>query len=912
MDQIFRRSAETTKRPSWDPGLVWPSRNEWNALIRVAREKKIPLQEMSAFNPFVSRWMTERNGLVMSPPSIESACNLPRDQPINVEIYQRADQWFIAPESAANRLLVWMPTGAGKTQIMWNLVNNFIRLVPKGTPRTLIDQDVNDDDDDDESKDTEPRDDDDDDDSGGRKEEEESETLRLRRLGRERRIELERARTGRRREAERDLRRAQLERIFNTIIRDDDDNEQSDDEKKGMTGGDTDVGNWPDTMELQATRRIVVVVPTAELVRNFMNGALKDPGLIGTYLRQLPDNTGLDILGPTGEGLLHGLLAVVNYLVAGHRTPDFEHGRLPETRSEPSGQERLLWSDSLKAKIREAGGGVSARDVLLRTYNPFRGAVVLLDEFHNIQNPAKYKYAGAEDAQRSLRLVQQAIYRLDVDELWTTRIVGFTATAITRTPQDLLEKIRLLRGRTAENREPLPNNVRPDAKGQFPEDVIRRIRGYLSFYLVQRDYNKFPRLLNPDAFMPMLGLAPEPVVVKERAQKKKKKIVAPEPDESEPDSRLQEGLSAETVKALDRAVIPLTYARGAEAKSKSDPNGWIDTIERGGAPKFELFKRVVLAVRQLPGKHLVLLPTKAQVRALGAYLSALGKIGDAPFVHYNEWIRRGQRRGQVSGTGLPSADPTIIRFILLPDRDPTAPDKDVTQTQIDHMLKRVFDSPQNAHGQLLPIAIGLASQYGEGVDYNHLRWEHVFSPPADPAQWLQYIGRMLRFCSHRLLPTEQWTTLPILYLSVPLDGHSGCLLGPQHVQEFLRFAYSSSTGIDTAGDALVAARRLEGAIRERMPPIFRSPERPNNEGGDEIVGPTGGEQMSELDTLTCPDPGRMLWQLGQRPSSVDMIQYKRMVQARDSYLPVLNQIRDNSIDCYVSRSRTLAQCEYPE
>lgn len=899
MDRIFRRptiDAVDTKRPGWDPGLVWPSKSEWNALIRVAREKKIPLQELSAFNPFVSRWMTERNGLVMPPPSVESACNLPRDQPIQVEIYQRADQWFIAPESAANRMLVWMPTGAGKTQIMWNIVNNFIRLVRKGTKAQAPLDDDEDDDEDENHVDV----DEDEDDEEEEKEEEEQE----RRLGRERRAELELGRSARRRQADRDLRRAQLERIFNTVIPDNDDGD-GDSVVSGPIVEDI-VGSWPDTMELRADRRIVVVVPTAELVRNFMNGALKDPGLIGTYLRQLPDNTGLDILGPTGETMLHGLLAIVNYLVAGHRTPDFEHNRLPETRSEPSGQERLLWSEGLKAKIRQAGGGVNARDAFLRTYNPFKGAVVLLDEFHNIQNPAKYKYAGAEDAQRSLRLVQQAIYRLDVNVHWTTRIVGFTATAITRTPQDLLEKIRLLRGRAAERQDPLPTDVRPDANGEFPEDVIRRIRGYISFYSVQRDFNKFPRLLNADAFLPTLGLAPEPQVPKERGRKKSEES---EPEENEPDTRLQEGLSAETVKALDRAVIPLTYARGAEAKAKADPVGWIRTIEEGGAPKFKLFKQVVLAVRHLPGKHLVLLPTKAQVRALGAYLSALGRTGSAPFVHYNEWIRRGQRRGQsTEGDRLPNPDPAVIRFILLPDRDPSAPDKDVTQTQIDHMLKRVFDSPQNAHGQLVPVAIGLASQYGEGVDYNHLRWEHVFSPPADPAQWLQYIGRMLRFCSHRLLPTEQWTTMPILYLSVPFPTDDGCLLLPPHVPEFLRFAYSSSFSVGETGNA--AARRLEGAIRVRMPPIFRSPERPALT--NEVTGPSGGEQMSELETLACPNPGRVLWQLGQRPSSVDMIQYKRLVQARDSYLPVLNQIRDNSIDCYVSRSRTLAHCDYPQ
>ena len=76
-----------------------------------------------------------------------------------------------------------------------------------------------------------------------------------------------------------------------------------------------------------------------------------------------------------------------------------------------------------------------------------------------------------------------------------------------------------------------------------------------------------------------------------------------------------------------------------------------------------------------------------------------------------------------------------------------------TETQRQHYID-VFDSKENAHGELIQVLIG-SPIIGEGTNLYNVRHVHIVTPHFNNSRTEQAIGRAIRVFSHRDLPPEE-------------------------------------------------------------------------------------------------------------------------------------------------------------
>lgn len=248
-------------------------------------------------------------------------------------------------------------------------------------------------------------------------------------------------------------------------------------------------------------KRAVIIVPNASLVENFLNAGLKDPGMLGTKLRQL---CGKDkVLNSAARSFLTNKtpIAVLNYLVAGKRLPD--HGKPPTTTGEPTGLQKNLWLGMERpAAAKSPRRRTKSPRVVKQTLSNFNfldDALVLMDEFHNISNPIKFAYVGAENATKFLEILQRNFSALDQK---SSVVAAFTASPVADDIVELSKMLDVLRGKSTSTS--LRQLIESPKNATDIEMFWSRAGGYMSVYDVSNDSHKFPSLVDAreDAIFP--------------------------------------------------------------------------------------------------------------------------------------------------------------------------------------------------------------------------------------------------------------------------------------------------------------------------------------------------------------------------------------------------------------------------
>ena len=84
-----------------------------------------------------------------------------------------------------------------------------------------------------------------------------------------------------------------------------------------------------------------------------------------------------------------------------------------------------------------------------------------------------------------------------------------------------------------------------------------------------------------------------------------------------------------------------------------------------------------------------------------------------------------------------------------------------TQTQVKELMK-LIDSDANATGDIVKVVIATTKSF-KGVDLKHLRYLHLLDPFVNFRDFVQFVGRGPRNCSHRKLPVHKRKVDVILY-----------------------------------------------------------------------------------------------------------------------------------------------------
>jgi hypothetical protein len=90
------------------------------------------------------------------------------------------------------------------------------------------------------------------------------------------------------------------------------------------------------------------------------------------------------------------------------------------------------------------------------------------------------------------------------------------------------------------------------------------------------------------------------------------------------------------------------------------------------------------------------------------------------------------------------------KFILLKGETQQDDIKKIDATR----AKEIINNPRNIYGRDIKIIVG-TQVTGEGIDFHNIRQIHIMEPWWNNSRIDQIIGRGLRYCSHRELPTEE-------------------------------------------------------------------------------------------------------------------------------------------------------------
>lgn len=77
-------------------------------------------------------------------------------------------------------------------------------------------------------------------------------------------------------------------------------------------------------------------------------------------------------------------------------------------------------------------------------------------------------------------------------------------------------------------------------------------------------------------------------------------------------------------------------------------------------------------------------------------------------------------------------------------------------TRKDEELLRVFNSAENARGKLIKVLLVDAKFYAVGISFLDIRTFWLADMARSYADYLQRVGRVIRFCGHRHLPRDEW------------------------------------------------------------------------------------------------------------------------------------------------------------
>ena len=282
------------------------------------------------------------------------------------------------------------------------------------------------------------------------------------------------------------------------------------------------------TPQTERPRKLIVIAPTQSVRDHIVNEAGKVGGYMcsvlnrsNAFLKILEaerNNEGLEgfactqqtALSDVQKKLVESAVGFFTYVSAGNQMPYYENddgggGFLRHTSASIEHQTDLResampMSQLIKKKTDEILLPRSVRedDDLFLNYNPFDHSVVCMDEFHNLINNKATQIQWRPSLRRLYYTLSQAKDCV---------LVGFTATPIVDTADDLRRSLQLL---CQEDIPPDQFTVQEegDNYGRLTVSAFRKAQGYLSVYSTASDVHLFPRMLPPrDASQGLAGRA---------------------------------------------------------------------------------------------------------------------------------------------------------------------------------------------------------------------------------------------------------------------------------------------------------------------------------------------------------------------------------------------------------------------
>ena len=289
--------------------------------------------------------------------------------------------------------------------------------------------------------------------------------------------------------------------------------------RKGGRMPDTFEKLWNIGKEHSEFKKIIVITPDKELVDNAKRELVATRGFVCRLMRQSgneratirkmiegepldPCKEELDFDTRSGRGavrkerLSHFISFFHSYVTAGNICPFHvvdDDVRSVSTDDSDDQEDDIEHFESFGDAIsdRRMRGNrmtnhpftppeVKEDDELFSMYNPFDNAVVLMDEFHNAVNTSVIDSSRIAWKKSLPRLAETL--RVSTGSV----VVGLTATPIVGTVEDLKRGVRILRGKFSGNFIDSNGNITPEA--------FRKMKGYISFYDIEKDHHLFPSM----------------------------------------------------------------------------------------------------------------------------------------------------------------------------------------------------------------------------------------------------------------------------------------------------------------------------------------------------------------------------------------------------------------------------------
>ena len=476
------------------------------------------------------------------------------------------------------------------------------------------------------------------------------------------------------------------------------------------------------------TNKIIVIAPSLELIRNIDREVMSCRGLIPSLLSHdepalvkhllqysgSADNFGVapalyaKQVSERAERFLRSIYRGYQYVTAGNMVPFYEKNGVfvhhPKHGGPTKDGDRLTKTDEL---FSPPSHGTRSYE----TFNPFDGAVVVMDEYHNLTNSS-----GIRD-DRWKKALPRIRHGLSISV--ASCVVGLTATPVVDSVEDLRASINVLRPPDKQ----IPSNWL-DQNGALTAESAQLIHGYLSMYDTTGDIHVFPKIIPPTEF-DIQEFIPH-IVNSAPIVKSQKKTIKDTTSTATVDNK-------SIIKLRRNLTAPLLQG-GVEFSVPCIP------------PKICPKADALIPLLSAEGIHLVFCSDNQQGLAVIANMLREG---------YEQWTMR----------NFEDISSIKKRFVLFNGRTratATNKTKDFLATGKQQAAALEWflgkrPGPQNVSGERVSVALLLTPLFYQGVDFKNVRHIYILDPPNDIRMYAQIIGRVRRYCSHSMLPYDQWT-----------------------------------------------------------------------------------------------------------------------------------------------------------
>lgn len=453
--------------------------------------------------------------------------------------------------------------------------------------------------------------------------------------------------------------------------------------------------------------KIVVIAPNTDLHHNIRKEAAKSPGPLGEALRAMESEE-------ERTRLVNSIFEFFTYVRAGNSVP-----------FGPNGQRSAPHSSSGAAQ-RSSGGN-----------NWLRGRFIICDEAHHAANN---KYAPPQ-WKGSVKRVYYGIK--DAMQAPGTRCLALTATPVVESFKDVVALVEMLRRVDGPDGSP-----RPPIQADNERLDLGIIGAYCSVYSVKRDYHLFPAI---NAYDDDSMLYPRPIHVycpMHPAQQLQiyEKVWGRKPPMSWGDEKGKPpvskpetaGVAKQDLEKIRNEVIKIAtahssvYQRVLDARSKAR-----SALKAHPTLAPKILACVQRIISRPDRKHLVMSHFKA--RGLAVAAAMLEELGYEPFP-----ITKPKSWSELK--------PGVKRYLMMP---PSGAEIDPESKAVKRVIEWT-NRPENSRGQYVSVLLVQIPKFGEGIDYKAIRSLYILEPPSDIRSYIQYTGRVKRYCSHAALPEAEW------------------------------------------------------------------------------------------------------------------------------------------------------------